>query len=120
VKLSSSTVNAGDGLQVDADIRNISRIAGDEVAQLYLIFPNLPGAPIRALRGFQRVSIAQGQTQHVRFMLDARDLSYVNEAGERVIAGGSYRIYVGGGQPGTGAAGMEATLSIAKQAKLER
>jgi beta-glucosidase len=120
VKLSSSTVNAGAGSQVDADIRNTSSIAGDEVVQLYLIFPNLPGAPIRALRGFQRVSIAPGKTQHVRFTLDPRDLSYVNEAGERVVTAGSYRIFVGGGQPGTGAAGLEARLSITGERKLER
>jgi beta-glucosidase len=120
LKLSSSTVNAGDGLQVDADIRNTSGKAGDEVAQLYLIFPNLPGAPLRALRGFQRVSIAPGQTQHVRFTLDSRDLSFVNEAGDRIVASGSYRIFVGGGQPGSGAAGLEARLSITREARLER
>jgi beta-glucosidase len=118
--LSSSTLNAGSGLQVDADIRNTSSITGDEVAQLYLIFPNLPGAPIRALRGFQRVNVAPGKTEHVRFTLDPRDLSYVNEAGERVVAAGSYRIFVGGGQPGTGAAGLEARLSITQQVKLDR
>jgi beta-glucosidase len=120
LKLSSSTVNAGDGLQVDADIRNTSGKAGDEVAQLYLIFPNLPGAPIRALRGFHRVSIGPGKTQHVQFTLDPRDLSCVNEAGERVVAAGSYRIFVCGGQPGTGAAGLEARLSITREVKLER
>ena len=120
VKLSSSTVNADAGLKVDADIRNTSRITGDEVVQLYLIFPNLPGAPIRSLRGFQRMSIAPGQTQHVQFTLDPRDLSYVNEAGERVVASGSYRIFVGGGQPGAGAAGMEARLSITGETKLDR
>ncbi len=120
VKLSSSTVSAGAGLQVDADIRNTGSIAGDEVAQLYLIFPNLPGAPIRALRGFQRVSVAPGNTAHVSFKLDPRDLSYVNEAGERVVTAGSYRIFVGGGQPGTVAPGLEARLSITGQTKLGR
>jgi len=120
LKLSSPTLTAGAGLQVDADIRNTSSITGDEVAQLYLIFPNLPGAPIRALRGFQRVNVAPGKTEHVRFTLDPRDLSYVNEAGERVVATGSYRIFVGGGQPRAGAAGLEARLSITGEAKLDR
>jgi beta-glucosidase len=66
------------------------------------------------------VNVAPGKTEHVRFTLDPRDLSYVNEAGERVVAAGSYRIFVGGGQPGTGAAGLEARLSITQQVKLDR
>ncbi len=120
LKLSSPTLTAGSGLQVDADIRNSSSVAGDEVAELYLNFPDLLGAPVRALRGFQRLSIAPGKTQHVRFTLDPRDLSYVNEAGDRVVSAGSYRIFIGGGQPRTGAAGLEAQLSITGETKLER
>jgi len=120
VKLSASALKAGAPLQVDADIRNTSGVAGDEVAQLYLIFPNLPGAPLRALRGFQRVTVAPGGTRHVRFTLDPRDLSYVNEAGDRMVAAGSYRVFVGGGQPGTGAPGLEARLSISGETKLAR
>ena len=55
-KLSTSTLKAGRDLQVDVDVRNTSSVAGDEVVQVYLVFPKLPGAPLRALRGFQRVS----------------------------------------------------------------
>jgi beta-glucosidase len=120
VKLSTPTVKAGANLQVDVDVRNASSVAGDEVAQLYLTFPKLPGAPIRALRGFERVRIAPGQTQHVRFTLDPRDLSCVNEAGDRLVAAGAYRVFVGGGQPGTSAPGMEAPLTIQGEAKLPR
>jgi len=119
-KLSSSTLQAGDSVQVDVDVRNTGRVAGDEVAQVYVIFPKLSGAPLRALRGFARVRIAAGETRHVHFTLDPRALSSVNEAGEHVVAPGAYRIFVGGGQPGTGAAGVEASLSIAGQAKLPR
>jgi beta-glucosidase len=119
-KLSSSTVKAGGSLQVEVDVRNTGSVAGDEVAQLYLIFPKVPGAPIRALRGFERVHIAPGQTRPVRFTLGPRDLSCVNEAGEHLVAPGAYRIFVGGGQPGTGSQGLEAQLSIQGELKLPR
>jgi beta-glucosidase len=119
-KLSSSTVKAGGSLQVEVDVRNTGSVAGDEVAQLYVIFPKVPGAPIRALRGFERVHIAPGQTRHVRFLLDPRDLSCVNKAGEHLVAPGAYRIFVGGGQPGTGSPGLEAQLSIQGDLKLPR
>jgi hypothetical protein len=36
---------------------------GDEVAQLYLEFPDVPGAPLRALRAFQRVHLEAGASQ---------------------------------------------------------
>ena len=46
------------------------------------------------------------------------DLSFVNEAGDRGVYAGAYSISVGGGQPGTGAAGTEAKLSIHGEQKL--
>ena len=75
LKLSAATVNAGDSLTVDADVKNTSDRDGDEVVELYLSFPKSMGAPIHALRGVSRIHIASGETQHVRFTLDARDLS---------------------------------------------
>ena len=83
---------------------------GDEVVQLYLKFPNMPGAPLRALRGFQRVHLAAGASQKVHFELKDRDLSMVTEAGEPVIAEGDYSISVGGGQPDTSAQTLHENL----------
>jgi len=72
----------------------------------------LPGAPIRALRAFRRIRLAAGATQTVTFEVSPRNLSYVNEAGDRVVTAADYRITVGGGQPDTGAPFAEATLRI--------
>jgi beta-glucosidase len=117
-KVSAAKLKAGASLGVDADVRNTSQVAGDEVVELYLSFPKVPGAPIRALRGFKRVHLAPGETQPVHFRLDPRDLSCVNEAGDHVVAPGVYRIHVGGGQPGTGAPGAEAQFSMEGKLKL--
>lgn len=118
LKMSASTLNAGDALNIEADVKNTSGREGDEVAELYLSFPKAPGAPIRALRGVARVHLASGETQRVHFALEARDLSGVNANGDRVIAAGSYRISVGGGQPGTGAPQAEAQLVIRGEQRL--
>jgi beta-glucosidase len=118
LKLASSNLRAGDSLQVDVDVHNRSGTAGGEVTQVYLVFPNIPGAPRRALRGFARAEIAPGTSRHLRFILDPRDLSCVNEAGDRVVPAGPYRIFVGGGQPGTGAPGVERRFSIRGEQKL--
>ena len=115
---SAKVLNAGDSLAVDADVKNTSARDGDEVVEVYLSFPPLPGAPIRALRGFTRIHLAGGETQHVHFTLESRDLSIVNEAGDRIVTSGSYQISVGGGQPGTNAALTQAQFLIRGELKL--
>jgi len=118
VKLSATSLKAGEPLSLDADVKNTSDREGDEVVQLYLKFPKSPGAPIHALRGMTRVSIEAGETKRVHFTLDARDLSGVNSQGDRIVASGSYRLYVGGGQPGTAAPGADAEFSIGNDQRL--
>ena len=118
VKLSAKNLKAGNSLNVDAEVKNTGTRDGDEVVEVYLTFPKLPGAPIRALRGFTRVHITAGKTAHVRLSLNPRDLSYVNEAGDRLIAAGAYTVAIGGGQPGTGAPVVESAFTITGQTKL--
>jgi beta-glucosidase len=112
LKLSTAKLKAGDSLNVEADVRNVSQLEGDEVVELYLSFPKSPAAPIRALRGFTRLGLVAGETKHVFFTLDARDLSEVNEKGDRIVADGLYHLSVGGGQPGTSAPLAEAEFRI--------
>src|SRR5208283_3549887 len=81
LKLSSGTVAAGTRLGVDAEVRNMGPREGDEVAEVYLTFPKIAGAPLRALRGFTRVHLAAGASQAIHFDLNVRELSMVNEAG---------------------------------------
>ncbi len=115
--LNLMTLKAGDALTVDANVVNISKRDGDEVAQLYLVYPSIPGAPLKALRGFTRVHLPAGSTGRVHFSLDPRDLSVVNESGARVIVPGAYRLTVGGGQPGS-APQTETTFTIEGESKL--
>jgi beta-glucosidase len=118
LKLSASSLNAGDSLNVDVDVKNASQRDGDEVVQLYLSFPKSATNPIHALRGLTRVHLAGGETRHVSFKLDARDLSGVDDNGDRFVAAGSYGITVGGGQPGTAASRADAELAITGEQRL--
>jgi len=115
IKLSTSELGEGKALGVEVDVSNVSNRDGDEVVQLYLTVPKLPGAPIRALAGFVRVHIAKGETKHVRLTVEPRDLSMVNEAGVRITPAGQYRISAGGGQPGTGAPAAEASFTVRQE-----
>ena len=104
--------DAGEGLRVTTEVRNIGERAGDEVAQLYLDFPDIEGLPRIALRGFQRITLAPGEARTVQFDLDPRALSAVDAAGERQVMPGRYRVFVGGGQPGDGVAGHHADFRV--------
>jgi beta-glucosidase len=118
LKLSSPELQAGEPLTLESDVKNAGKQAGDEVAELYLTFPKLPGAPLRALRGFTRIHLDAGEQKHVKLTLSRRDLSFVNEAGDRLVGAGDYIVSVGGGQPGTGAAQADAHLTIRGEQKL--
>ncbi|MGB8477452.1 MAG: glycoside hydrolase family 3 C-terminal domain-containing protein [Acidobacteriaceae bacterium] len=100
--LPQNQIAAGDPLTASATVTNTGRVAGDEVAQLYLRFPGVTGAPRIALRGFQRVYLEPGASQTVTFRLNKRDLSMVTEDGNSIVAPGDYTISIGGGQPDTG------------------
>jgi beta-glucosidase len=113
-------LGAGEPLEVEAQLTNTSGRDGDEVVQLYLTFPKLAGAPIRALRGFTRVSLRAGESRTVHFTLGDRDQSYVDEAGTRLVSAGRYRLAVGGGQPGTTAPLATAEFEIQGERRLPR
>jgi beta-glucosidase len=118
MKMSNASLNAGDALDVEVDVKNTGKRDGDEVAEVYISFPKLPGAPLRALRGFTRVHLKAGEQKHVKLTLSPRDLSYVNDAGDRFISTGDYLITIGGGQPGTAAPHAESHLMIQGEQKL--
>jgi beta-glucosidase len=105
-------IAAGQPVEADVTVTNTGKIPGDEVVQLYLKFPPLKGAPLIALRGFERIHLDPGASQKVHFELKQRDLCMVSEDGNPMIAPGDYTISVGGGQPDTGTPGVAGHFHI--------
>jgi beta-glucosidase len=108
------------GIRVTTEVRNAGDREGDEVSQLYLDFPDDPGAPRIALRGFQRVTLKPGESRALRFDLSPRDISAVTIDGVRKVLMGDYRVSVGSGQPDTGVPGQSAGFAIAKEVTLPK
>jgi beta-glucosidase len=79
---------------VKVTVTNSGKVAGHEVAQLYLGVPN---APAKQLRGFERVGILQpGESREVEFALDRRDLSIWNVTAQGwELQKGTYGVWVG-------------------------
>jgi beta-glucosidase len=112
LKLPSAPINAGDPVEAEVTVTNAGSLAGDEVAELYLNFPKVAGAPRIALRGFNRVHLEPGASTQVKFTLKPRDLSMVTDLGQPIVAGGAYTVTIGGGQPDTGAPTVSGTLNV--------
>jgi len=98
-RVDKTKVPASGEVNVSVEVSNTGEMAGDEVVQLYLTHSGVAGAPIRALKGFQRVHLDRGQNKTVSFKLHERDLSIVDEAGKHRILPGKVEVWIGGGQP---------------------
>ncbi|HEX5425293.1 MAG TPA: glycoside hydrolase family 3 C-terminal domain-containing protein, partial [Candidatus Acidoferrales bacterium] len=98
-RMSSPSVAAGGTEKVSVDVSNSGSMAGDEVVELYLTHPGVPGAPLRALVGFERIHLAPGESKTVSFTLSGRKLSTVDPNGTRRVTPGKVEVWIGGGQP---------------------
>jgi beta-glucosidase len=56
-------------------------------------------APLKALKGFQRILLKAGESKSVQFILNSQDLSIVDEQGKMKQVKGKIMISIGGGQP---------------------
>ena len=84
-------------LNVEIDVTNSGSMAGDEIVQLYVGFPNQgvsPARPVKELKAFTRVSLAPGETKAVQLSVPAQDLAYWGASGW-VIEKGVHTVYVG-------------------------
>jgi beta-glucosidase len=96
-----SQVSVDEDVAVSVEIRNTGVVAGEEVVQLYVtdVAASVP-VPIRSLQGFQRVFLQPGESRRVPFNLESRQLSMIDNEGQRVVEPGVFEISVGGKQPG--------------------
>ena len=92
-----ATAASGSTVSVSFDVTNTGSVAGAEVAQLYVSDPSAKvDRPERELKGFAKVRLAPGETQHVTLTLDARAFSYWDESAHKwIIDPGKFVIRVG-------------------------
>lgn len=118
LRLPTKPVKAGAPVHASVAVMNSGKVAGDEVVQLYLSFPDVPGAPIRALRAFRRIHLEPGASESIAFDLQPRDLSMVTAKGDIIVPAGTYRLSLGGGQPNSGLPTVTGSFSVSRQTKL--
>jgi beta-glucosidase len=95
-----STAKAGSNVTVKLKITNTGTKDGEEVVQLYVSNQEKSiRSALKALKGFQRISLKAGESKTIQFNLAADDLSAVDENGKLKQLKGKVAISVGGGQP---------------------
>jgi beta-glucosidase len=101
LRLSAGSVSRSGSLTVKADLTNTGSVAGDDVAQLYI---HQDGTsilqPVRRLDGFQRVTLAAGQTKTVTFTLGPSNIGFYNNQGQFEVDPGPVSVYVGDSSTG--------------------
>lgn len=94
------SVARGKKVQVTVAVTNTGAKDGDEVAQLYLTYNNQKTkTPLKALKGFNRVSLKAGERKVLTFTLSAADLSVASASGGLAPLKGKINLSVGGSQP---------------------
>jgi beta-glucosidase len=118
--IASQHLKAGGEQTVSVSVKNIGAKPGDEVVQLYLSVDGAPSAPIRSLKGFKRVHLDAGEEKTVELRLTPRDLALAGDDGTLRITPATYKLWVGGGQPSTGASGLAGNFNVEGNQELPR
>jgi beta-glucosidase len=96
LQVGQAKINGVSTEQVTATVTNTGSAAGSDVAQLYLGDPAGAGEPPRQLVGYQRVTLAPGQSTQVTFDVTPRDTWWWDQAaGGWSQTAGKYQVYVG-------------------------
>lgn len=81
LKTNKSELKLGETMEVSVDVKNTGKRTGDEVVQLYIHQQaGSASRPVRELKGFERVTLAPGETKNVRFTLGKKELQYWSSA----------------------------------------
>ena len=77
LRLSKTSMKAGDSTEVRVDVTNTGSVAGDAVAQIYIHQRwGSASRPVRQLKGFERVTLQPGETKTLQFSLGKDELEF--------------------------------------------
>lgn len=97
LQVDKDTFGAEDTVTVSFTLSNTGKVAGKEVAQLYI--RDLVASvtrPVKELKGFELVSLTAGETKTITFKLTKEELGFYNNNGTFIIEPGEFTLFVGG------------------------
>ena len=95
-KLSAKSMKKNGKVTVTVPVTNTGKREGTETVQVYVKRFGDEGAPLKALKGFQKLSLKAGETQTATIVLDGEAFEYYDEAiDELSVMPGRYQILYG-------------------------
>jgi beta-glucosidase len=94
IRLSSPTLKNGETLTVTVDVTNTGKVAGKESVLLFTsdLVATLISPDVKRLRGFEKITLAPGETKAVTFKITPADLAFVNPEGKKITEDGEFSI----------------------------
>ncbi|WP_184331865.1 glycoside hydrolase family 3 N-terminal domain-containing protein [Povalibacter uvarum] len=96
LRISPRKLRSGGRVEVSVDVTNTGQRAGDDVVQLYLRDDYSSVVTFeKLLRGFERVSLAPGETKTVRFILTPEHLALYDRGQQWTVEPGRFTVQIG-------------------------
>ncbi len=97
LKISPDKITSGGKIEIQIAVRNIGKLKGDEVVQVYAHAENAPmKVPVNQLKRFERITLAPGESRTLTFNIPASEFSfYSTDTNNFQVQAGSWEIGVG-------------------------
>jgi beta-glucosidase len=96
LKLSSHMMNPNGSINVTCTITNTSKLAGEEIVQLYIRDKVAqPLRPVQELKDFKKILLQPKESKEVEFILNKDKLSFYDEKANWIVQPGEFDIMVG-------------------------
>ena len=95
----SDKINQNNGINLLVTIKNIGKVADDEVIQVYIHQQQAPfSRPAYTLHAFTRVNLQAGETREVELTLSPEAFALPDRSGKLTWYPGEFKIMLGGSQ----------------------
>jgi beta-glucosidase len=113
LKMKARQIQMGEEAEFQVTLRNIGDKPASEVIQIYLSDIEASTiVPLHHLVGFQRVSLAAGESRTIAFSITPEMMSFFNDDGKLTLEPGEFRLEVGGCSPGKRGLELGAPLPV--------
>lgn len=96
-KITDAKLEGGGKVSASVDVTNTGSRYGGEIVQLYVhdVERSSGDAPIKELKGFDKVFLSPGETQTVTFEIEPKDIAFYNLDIEFVVEEGAFDLMIG-------------------------
>ncbi|MCM1299109.1 MAG: glycoside hydrolase family 3 C-terminal domain-containing protein, partial [[Eubacterium] siraeum] len=96
IRISQKEIAPDASVEIGFTVKNIGKLAGDEVVQLYLIdeYASMT-RPVKELAGFKRISLEAGESRRVTFTVKADQMAFLDINMQWKIEKGRFFVEIG-------------------------